>query len=172
MDGGAFSPDGKQVLVARWAEGIETILLWDVAKKAIAKRVVGPNRLRAIGFSSDGQTVVACFRRGYSMSGNLYAKTWEGESLPVNAYPFLHDQTVSVAAFSLDGKAVVANAANGARIWRLPPSIDKSAKQIQLWVQLTTGHEFAEDGTIRSLDTSMLRESRRHLDELGGPPVP
>jgi WD40 repeat protein len=178
IDGVAFSPDGKDALVASFDRLRPSMLIWDMERttQAIELRLEEGGRLRTIDFSSNGKTVMLAHRNGVSMFGDnsLGARTWEPNFLPNCAAPIRHGHTVSAAAFSPDSRAVVTNWLNKtARIWRVTPPVPEkvSLERIKLWAQLCTGYEVSEkDGILRNLDGKTLLQRRQLLDELGGPP--
>jgi eukaryotic-like serine/threonine-protein kinase len=75
-------------------------------------------------------------------------------------------------AFSLDGRRLATACSDGlARCWRVPAPIAGGVERIACWVRVATELEFDEGDAIRRMDQLALWELRRHLQELGGPPV-
>jgi WD40 repeat protein len=75
-------------------------------------------------------------------------------------------------AFSLDGRLMAAGDGDGRiALWETPGPVEGSPEQVRLAVETLTGLELDARPMPRSLDPEELKERRRQLDELGGPPA-
>ena len=59
---------------------------------------------------------------------------------------------------------------DGARLRELPLPLPDDLPRLSAWVKGVTGMELTERGSIRVLDRTAWHESRRRLEDLGGPP--
>jgi tetratricopeptide (TPR) repeat protein len=57
-----------------------------------------------------------------------------------------------------------------ARLWEPPTALPDDLPRLSAWVKAATGLELDERGSIRVLDRPTWLESRRRLEQLGGPP--
>jgi WD40 repeat protein len=74
--------------------------------------------------------------------------------------------------FSPDGRRLATACSDGhARCWRVPTPLPGAAERIACWVRVATELEFDEGDAIRPMDQLAVWELRRHLQDLGGPPV-
>jgi WD40 repeat protein len=135
----AFSPDGKELATG----GVNEVLVWDSTKGSLLRRLSRlPARIHAITYSADGKHLL--FGGGtpgeYGEVSLVDVKT--GERVRVFG---TFDDIVLAAAFSADGKTLVAGSADrttrcyrsgdGAEVWRSSLHSD--------WV---TGIAFSPDG--------------------------
>jgi eukaryotic-like serine/threonine-protein kinase len=159
----AVSPAGRSVATA-CHDG--TARLWDLASgKPIGEPLSHPARVDCLAFNHDGSTVATGSQDG---SGRL----WDaGTGLPIGP-PLEHRGALHAMAFSPDGRRLATACSDGlARCWRVPAPIPGSAERVACWIRVATELEFDEGDAIRRMDQLALWELRRHLQELGGPPV-
>ncbi len=159
----AVSPDGGSAATA-CHDG--TARLWDLATgKPIGEPMTHRARVDCVAFSHDGSMVATGSQDG---SGRL----WDaGTALPIG--PSLeHRGAVHAMAFSPDGRRLATACSDGhARCWRVPTPLPGPAERIACWIRVATELEFDEGDAIRRMDQLAVWELRRHLQELGGPPV-
>jgi WD40 repeat protein len=163
VNGVAFSPDGKTVATV---SGDWTARLWEAA----TGRAVGPplqhqGPVYKVAFSSDSQTVL-------TGSGDGTARRWAAATGKPVGTPLRHDGPVFPVAFSPDGRTVLTGSWNTAQLWKPSAPVAGDVKRLVCWTQVITGMELDADGVARVLDASTWQERRRHLEQLGGPPVP
>jgi hypothetical protein len=79
---------------------------------------------------------------------------------------------MSNAGLSPDGKTLVATSADQTTVQLWEFGMRGQPALITLWVQVVTGMELDEHGTVRVLDAAAWRQRRQRLTELGGPPLP
>ena len=58
------------------------------------------------------------------------------------------------------------------QLWSLPAPVPDDPSRVALWVQVITGTEFDESGTVRQLDAADWHTRRQRMKEFGGPPAP
>jgi WD40 repeat protein len=161
-----FSPDGK-TLAAGIYDG--TARLWDVATGAPRARPLTHDGLvYAVQFSPDGRLVC-------TGSADGTARLWDASTGQPLGPPFVAAGEVHCAAFRPDGGEVLLS--DGSRLVAVPTPRDAalSAERLGQWLRVTTGVALTddadgEDRRLRVLDMTAWTESRRRLEELGGPP--
>ncbi len=100
------------------------------------------------------------------------ARLWDAATaLPIGP-PLEHRGAVNALAFGPDGRRLATACSDGmARYWRIPTPLAGSAERIACWVRVATELEFDEGDATRPMDQLAVWELRRHLQDLGGPPV-
>jgi WD40 repeat protein len=125
----AFSPDGSRIVTA---SADRTARVWDAKSGKEQVRLVHDGTVSAAGFSPDGRRVVTAssddtervWSKGErfsptSKSSDRTARVWDATTGREFAR-FAHDDAVSSAGFSPDGRQVVtASADTTARIWEI-----------------------------------------------------
>ena len=53
--------------------------------------------------------------------------------------------------------------------WEVYPAVQGDAEQVNLWVQVRTGLELDEYGSVHALEAAAWRERKKKLDDLGNP---
>ena len=119
-----------------------------------------------VAFSPDGKMLA---------SGNQdhTIKLWDVATGKPLGMPLKHPGWwVRAVAFSPDGQRVAtAGEHKVSRIWAVPVPVAGEVERLQLWVQVLTGLELDADGAVGALDAERWQERRKHLEELGGPPL-
>ncbi len=159
----AVSPSGGWVATA-CHDG--TARLWDFTTgRPIGEPMAHRARVDCLAFNRDGSMVATGSHDG---SGRL----WDaGTGLPIGP-PLEHRGVLQAMVFSPDGRRLATACSDGlARCWRVPAPIPGVVERIVCWVRVATELEFDEGDAIRRMDQLDVWELRRHLQELGGPPV-
>jgi hypothetical protein len=74
--------------------------------------------------------------------------------------------------FSPDGKTVMTGSFNHtARLWDVAAALPDEFERVATWVEVLTGLELDELGSVRVLDSATWLQPREKLKQLGGPPV-
>jgi hypothetical protein len=159
----AQSPDGRLLLGAAG----RTARLWDAATgEPVGRPFSHKDAVLAVAFSPDGRSVLTGSRDGT-------AQLWDAATCRPVGPPWRHAGSVHAVAFRPDSRmAVTAGDDRTARLWEVAAPVDGEVERIRLWVQVRTGLELDEHGTVRALDDTALREHRRQLQEQDGPPLP
>jgi WD40 repeat protein len=159
----AFSPNGEILLTG---SDDRTARLWSVA----TSQPVSPalthqgGGLFSVALSPDGQTVVTGSHDGLAHLWDVSTGKPLGPSLR-------HRKHVHRVAFSPNGRQVLtASMDTTARVWNLPQELEGEVQRLKLWVEVTSGLELADDGSIRWLERPAIQERRERLTQLGGPP--
>jgi WD40 repeat protein len=165
----AFSPDGHTILTGSYDY---TARLWD----ARTGQPLGPplqhqDKVSAVGFSPDGKTIL-------TGSWDRTARLWDVKTGKPLGPPLLHRGLVMSVAFSPNGKLLLTGEMDttksdleGAQFWEGPAAVAGDAERILRWVEVITGLELDEYGTVRVIDAPTWQERRRRLQEHGGPPA-
>ncbi len=118
----------------------------------------------AVAFSPDGKTVI-------TGSQDKTARLWDAATGQPRGQPLTHQGSVTAVAFSPDGKTVITGSLdNTARLWHVA-ELPEELERVATWVEVLTGLELDEMGSIKALDNSTWLQRREKLKQLGGPPV-
>ena len=156
----AFSPDGKTVLTG---SDDKTARLWDAATgKALGPPLAHQGAVCAVAFSPDGKTVL-------TGSEDKTARLWDAATGKPIGPPLEHQGAVRAVAFSPDGKAVLTGSDDKtARLWAVTELPD-DLPRLATWVEVVTGLELDEQGSVHALDNAAWRQRSRAARPGGGP---
>jgi WD40 repeat protein len=158
----ALSPDGHTLLTG-CADG--TAQLWDLATRTPSGAPFKHESVvRRLAFSPDGKIVLTGCDDGT-------ARLWDVATRRPIGPPLRHDGEVGSVAISPDGQTVLTREGKTARLWAVPAPVQGDTERLDLWSQVLTGLELDRDGEVRVLDAPTWQERRRHLRQLGGPPM-
>ena len=125
--------------------------------------------MNSVAFSPGGRWILA----GYSFGT---ARIWDTATGQVIGPPLARTSPSSDAygitsvAISADGTFLLTCDGRAARLWQTPTALPYDLPRLSAWVKAATGLELDERGSIRVLDRAAWLESRRRLEQLGGPP--
>jgi WD40 repeat protein len=162
----SFSRDGTRVATGSHDN---TVRVWDTATgRPVSEPLRHPGPIcYAVGtaLSPDGSTVATACEDGT-------VRVWDiATSRPIG--PALrHPARVLMVAFANDTEIRTGTATGTVRFWdaeRTP--IRGDVERIKMWVEVITGFELGDDGTLRALDGASWKERRDRLRKLGGPPL-
>jgi WD40 repeat protein len=156
----AFNPDGQTILTA----GADfTAHLWQrTSGKQVGRRMYHGDPISGAVFSPDGTLIATC--------GRVTARFWDaGTGEPVGEV-FRHTRLVHAMAFSPDGKSLLTANRGFLWKWRAPLPRTESLERLKLWVEVTSGMEMDDTGTVHYLDAGRWRARHEQLQRLGGPP--
>ena len=118
--------------------------------------------LRALAISRDGRTVLT---GSYDRTAQLWDKMTGKPIGPA----FQHENQVWFVAISPDGRSVLSGGQeNTAHLWNIPSRDDAPISEIERRVQVSTGMELLDNGSIHILDFDEWNE-RRSLDRVSIP---
>jgi WD40 repeat protein len=161
----AFGPDGKTILTGS-SDG--TAQLWEAATgRPLGAPLEHPSAVVSAAFSPDARWIL-------TVCGDGAARLWDAATgLPVgpsSPCSTLYGGSRFRASFSPDGRFLLLAGRDGARLRELPLALPDDLPRLSAWVKAVTGLELTERGSIRVLDRTAWQESRRRLEDLGGPP--
>jgi|GEM_PF-698925 len=156
----AFSSDGKTVITGGWDR---VARLWETSTGlAILPPLRHDGTLRALAISPDGRTVVT---GSYDRTAQLWDKVTGKPLGPA----FRHESQVWFVAFSRDGQTVLSGGQETrAHLWKVPTPLGEPIQRIEQSIQVATGMELLEDGSLHILDFSDWKVRRAKL-EMGAP---
>jgi tetratricopeptide (TPR) repeat protein len=74
------------------------------------------------------------------------------------------------AAFSPDVQSVVVGSKKKTTVWKAPAPLALDVSRLAAWVEMASGLEMDEDGSIRQLGADAWQQRREWLEQLGGLP--
>ncbi len=157
------SPDGRLILEI---SGRTARLRSAAHGKPAGPPLAHKDAILAVAFSPDGRSV---------LTGSLdgAAQLWDTATSRAVGPAWRHEAPIRAVAFRPDGRmAVTAGNDRTARLWEVVAPLEGEAERIRLWIEVHTGLELDEHGTVRALAPDIRQERRRRLEELGGPPLP
>jgi WD40 repeat protein len=159
----AFDEEGRRALTG-CQDGAAR--LWDVrARRLLLEPLRHDAEVAAVAFSPDGRTLLTA-----SLDGTT--RLWDARSGKPLGPALGHAGSVHAVAFDHDGRRASSGGRDGlVRQWRLPPPpVKGTPEQLRVWAEVLTGTEIDPQGTVREISSDDLRQRRRRLQELGGPP--
>jgi len=157
----AFSPDGKLLLTA----GDKTVRVWDAAtRKPVGRPLQHQGAVSDVAISPDSRMVLTgCEDRT--------ARLWDARTGQQVGPPLRHKEPVMAVAFTPDGTRLVTGGDDRTvRVWEAPAPLTGDAARLMRWVEVSSGVEVQNDGSMHLLDARTWRERRENLEKLGGPP--
>jgi len=158
----AFSPRDPQLALLggadKWGQ------LWSVATgQPVGPPLVHGDRVRAVAFSSDGRTVATGSEDGS-------ARLWDVTTGKPLGPPLPHASPVLALAFHPQSELLVAGTRNSqAPLWEVPLEVSGETEHLRLWVEVLTGTEMDEQGSVRVLPAPAWQQRRQRLAERGVP---
>jgi WD40 repeat protein/predicted Ser/Thr protein kinase len=159
----AFSPDDSLILTM----SRDAVRLWDTKTgRHRGTLLQHQGVINAAVFSPDGRLVL-------TGSEDRTAKFWDAVTGKQCGPSLHHRSLVGRVLFTPDGKtALTTGYGETARFWDVPVPVKGSVERILLWTNVITGMRLDESGVSQVLDPADWEKACRHLQELGGPPVP
>ena len=148
----AFSPDGRAIITGGWDR---VARLWDSKTgQPLAQPLQHDGPLRALAFSPDGRDVI-------TGSYDRTAQIWdEATGRPIGP-AFRHESQVWFVAFNPRGKVVLSGGQeNSAHLWEIPETDDRPLESLKARVQVATGMELLDDGSLHVLGILEWNERR------------
>ncbi len=161
----AFSPDGRTILTVGSAD--HRARLWDAATgRPIGPDLEHPGVVTAVAFSPDGRTIL-------TGGEDRTTRLWDAATGQPLGPPLEPSGRVTAVAFSPDARFLLANDVSlSSRLWDAPVPLPDDLPRLAAWVEMATGLELDERGSVRALDGDAWLGRRRRLESLGGPPPP
>jgi WD40 repeat protein len=167
----AWSPDWTTAVFG----AIDT-MLWDLATNRLIFKI-NADFTTSAAFSPDGKTVVTGGSDGMARLWDTATGRTIGEPMaqdtatgrPAGGDPREDHDQVERVVFSPDGKTILTRTRGSVRLWDLPHLPD-DVPRVTLWVQVMTGSELDDQGSVHSLDGVTWRQRRKQLTDLGGFP--
>ncbi len=152
----AFSPDGRTILTGG-ADG--NAQLWDVPTwQPRGVPMAHQAGIDSVGFALDGKIILTA-----SLDGT--ARLWNAATGRPIGPPLRHGKRVRAILYSPGTREVLTNGDDSAiRLWEIPQPWDDDPERSFLRVQLESGLELDERGTVRVLSAERLRRERERLE--------
>ena len=98
------------------------------------------------------------------------AQLWDKATGKPIGPAFRHENQVWFVAFSPDGRTVLSGGQeNTAYLWDVPTPVDDPIRQVERSIQISTGMELLDDGSLHILDSSGWNERRERVREAREP---
>ncbi len=148
----AFSPDGLTVITGGWDR---IARLWETKTGLPTSQPLRHDgSLRSLAISRDGGTVLT---GSYDRTAQLWDKATGRPIGPA----FRHENQVWFVAFSPDGLLVLSGGQQRtAHLWRVPSLMNSTLEDLDDSIQVATGMQLLDDGTLRIMDALEWNERR------------
>ncbi|MHC5544179.1 WD40 repeat domain-containing protein, partial [Singulisphaera rosea] len=114
--------------------------------------------LRALAISRDGRSVLT---GSYDRTAQLWDKA---TGTPIGP-AFRHENQVWFVAFSPDDRTVITGGQeNTAHLWKVPTMLDTPLAEVERSLQVSTGMELRDDGSLHILDLPEWRRRRSGVE--------
>jgi WD40 repeat protein/serine/threonine protein kinase len=159
----AFSRNGKLAATG----GGPAAQVWDVATgQPVGTRLHHELSVSVVSFSPNGQFLVT--------AGGDGVRLWDiATSKPIGP-AMRHDGADLDVGIGPDSRSLVTGQIGKAPVicrWPVSVPVTGTVEHVKLWVQVLTGTELDEHGSVQKLSASTWDERRRRLNELGGSPA-
>ena len=164
--GVAFRRDGQQVAIA--TRGVARI---DIGTGLEASdRIDRGSIVSEVAYSPDGKLVLAA--RSLVPDDVLgEVRAYDSNTGKPIGGPLLHPKSVkSIVCNSEDRIIATGGADKKVRLWDWPVPVTGDAKRVTAWIEVITGMEMDESGTVKPLDPTGWNQRKARLQALGGPP--
>jgi WD40 repeat protein/tRNA A-37 threonylcarbamoyl transferase component Bud32 len=153
----AFSPDGKAIITGGWDRMVH---IWDVRTgTSITPPLRHEGLLRALAISRDGRSLM-------TGSYDRTAQLWDRATGKPIGPALRHENQVWFVAFSPEGRTVLSGGQeNTAHLWEVPRTVDIPIGRLERSLQIATGMELLDDGTLHILDSAGWNERRARTEE-------
>ncbi len=148
----AYSPDGKTVLTGGMDQYAQ---MWDAATlEPVGQPMLHDDPLECVAFSPDGRVVLTGCQDGTARFWHVATGQRIGPVLH-------HANRINAVAWGPDGGVALTGADDGdAKLWETPTPVPEDLDQVVRWVELLTGMELDETGTIRVLAPEAWQDRR------------
>jgi eukaryotic-like serine/threonine-protein kinase len=152
----AFSPDGRTIITGGWDRMVR---VWDaISGVSITPSLRHEGSLRALAISRDGKFVL-------TGSYDRTAQLWDRVTGKPIGPAFRHENQVWFVAFSPDGRTVLSGGQeNTAYLWEVPTIDETPVRRMERSLQISTGMELLDDGSIHIIDSPGWNERRAQTE--------
>jgi eukaryotic-like serine/threonine-protein kinase len=148
----AFSPDGDIVITGGWDR---VARLWETGTGSpVSQPLRHDGSLRSLAISRDGRTVL-------TGSYDRTAQLWDEVTGKPIGPAFRHESQVWFVAFSPDERFVLSGGQEKtAYLWSVPTVADATIDQLEQAIQVATGMELHDDGSLYIIDSTTWNQRR------------